>query len=143
MMSTAPLKMLGNSDFSVVEFNILGDTKAVVEAGIKIAFQQHKKFTHFRVIEKNGGDANELHLCWTDGPGNQELPFSLQTVEAAHMFISSWVSEKGKFNEETYWAGDGSNNRGVRLTNEYPELYEDRTPYLALRVMPEYVYYGK
>lgn len=135
--------MLGNSDYGVVEFNVLGDTKAVLHAGIQLAFQENKKFTHYRVVDKNGGNSNELHLCWTDGPDNQELPFSLQTVEAAAMFIASWIAEKGKFDEETYYGGDGSNNRGVRLTNEYPELYDHRTSYMALRVIPEYVYYGK
>lgn len=138
-----PLKMLGESTYGVVEFNVLGDTQAVLKAGIQLAFQQHKSFTHFRVVTKNGGDANELHLCWTDGPDNQELPFSLQTVDAAAMFISSWVAEKGKFDQESYCDGDGSNTRGIRLTNDYPDEYENRTAYLALRVIPEYVYYGK
>lgn len=137
------MKLLTDSTFGVVEFNILGDTKVVLQAGIQLALQHHSKFTHYRVITKKGGDANELHLCWTDHNCTTELPFTLTTVESISSFIASWIAEKGKYDEETYCDGDGSNTKGVRLTNDYPDEYDQRTPYLALRVIPEYVYYGK
>ncbi|MNC48726.1 hypothetical protein D3C75_978590 [compost metagenome] len=59
------------------------------------------------------------------------------------MFIASWIAEKGVYDRDTYVGGDGTDNEGVRLTNEYCEKYDHRTDYLALRVIPEYVYYSK
>lgn len=135
------MKMLSDQSYGVVEFNILGDTKAVISAAIQLAFQEHKTFTHYRIIETDGG--NELHLCWSGSSKVQELPFSLQTVEATVLFITCWVAEKGKFNKNTYYGGDGTNNKGVRLTSESHEDYTHRTDYMAMRVIPEFVYYGK
>lgn len=132
--------------WGVVEFNLLGDNYATLEAGIKMAQIEHKTFTHFRVVENENG-SNELHLCWGSPAANYskvtELPFPLKTTEAMAMFIASWITEKGVYNRDTYVGGDGSDNEGVRLTNEYPENHNHRTDYLALRVMPEYVYYSK
>lgn len=129
--------------WGVVEFNVLGDTYSTLRTGIQMALTEHKSFTHFRVIEKKNG-SNELHLCWAGkDAATTELPFPLKDVDAICMFISSWLTEKGIYDRDTYVGGDGTDNEGVRLTNEYCEQYDHRTDYMALRVIPEYVYYGK
>lgn len=135
--------------WGVVEFNVLGDTYAALRAGVQLALTEHKSFTHFRVVINKNVEGqhkslgNELHLCWSSSSKVTELPFPLKDIDAICMFISSWITEKGVYNQDTYVGGDGSDNEGVRLTNDYPENCENRTDYLALRVIPEYVYYGK
>lgn len=131
-----------NRTWGVVEFNLLGDTYSTLRAGVLMALTEHSKFTHFRVVEK-ANKSNELHLCWTDSSKTTELPFPLKDVDAICMFIASWISEKGIYDRDTYMGGDGTDNEGVRLTNDFPEPYDQRTDYMALRVIPEYVYYGK
>lgn len=133
--------------WGVVEFNILGDSYTTLRAGVQLALIEHKAFTHFRVVtNKNEAGShksfgNELHLCWSSSTNATELPFPLKDVDVICTFIATWITEKGVYNEDTCCGGDGSDEPGVRLTNE-PAHYHG-TNYLALRVIPEYVYYGK
>ena len=137
-------KLLDKSHkWGVVEFNVLGDTNVALRAGIQLALSEHSSFTHFRVVTKDNG-SNELHLCWGGRDASTtELPFPLKDVDGISMFIAAWLTEKGIYDSDTQGGGDGSDNEGVRLTNEFCEKYDHRTDYLALRVIPEYVYYSK
>lgn len=128
--------------WGVVEFNVLGDTYATLRAGVQLALTEHSSFTHFRVITKPNG-SNELHLNWSGCEKSTELPFPLKEVDGICMFISSWITEKGVYDQDTCGGGDGSDNEGVRLTNDPCENWEHRSHYTSLRVIPEYVYYGK
>lgn len=130
----------------VVEFDVKGDSKAVLRAGITIALQEHSSFEYYRVVENEDG-SNELHFAWYCSTSNQDkvhkLPFALRDVEAIMLFIGSWIQENGKYSTEDLYSGDGDHNYGFRLTNKQECDWRQATDALCLRVCPEFVYYGK
>lgn len=148
MRDKAPARYFANlkDGFSVGEFDITGDTKTALRCGVELALLQHSSFTHYRVREKENG-SNELHLLWSGSSDVDSiaLPFVLRDCDAISMFICSWLQENGAFDTDACWGGDGTDNYAFRLTTNQLDIedYKQRSNYLALRVCPTFVYYGK
>lgn len=130
--------------FGVVEFDITGDTRTVMKAGVQLALQQHSSFSHYRVRTKENG-SNELHFLWSSDKDAAPLPFTLRDPDAICMFIGAWLQEHGSFDTDACWGGDGDDNYGFRMTNDQSDIekYQEQSHYLALRVCATFVHYSK
>lgn len=123
-----------DSDWGVIQkLHIEGDTIQALRAGIMAAMVEHKKITHFKVTENDGG--NRLSLCFYGGAGMaQPLPFPLESVDSATDFTRQWLEKVGKWPKERPDT-DGDVEQGFAIQHDYHEV--------VCHITPIWIVYGK
>lgn len=123
-------------EFGVVELNALVDTRAGLEAALRIAIIEHRSATHYSIAEgKDGG--NQLVLMWSSSEGGLPLPFPLESAVQMTDFVASWLAANGKW-PKTRPDTDGDVHRGFRIESE-----DNGWSYALACITPEWTVYGK
>lgn len=127
----------------LVEFNIVTDVAANVEAICKIALTWNKRISHYRVVPYDDKSV-ALYLFWSDCSGrNIPLPFELKEPKVMADFILNWLKQNDNYPDD-YYGGDGHNEKGIRITSEcnHNDVQMDSF-YMVAACEPEWVYYSK